>query len=127
MIDNDNFDCIVQDGIRFLESITRYYGPDKGIEVWESMGHAMGRDIQGQVFFTMLTGERSDRVYIEQGTANNGVWAIKAIRGGTGMGLKEAKDAWDLCKYQKVSLTTNSRENKREMIKTLRDMGMIVS
>lgn len=124
---NDELENVVQDGFRFLESLTRYYGAERGMEIWQSMGEAVGKDIQGRIFFMMLTGESSDRVRIQQGTADNVVWAIKAIRAGTGVGLKDAKDAWNLCKTKKVTLVALDREHKREMVRTLRDMGMVVS
>ena len=125
MTDN-TIDEVVFDGIRFLESLTRHYGPDHGMAVWEKMGEVLGPDIKGQVFFSMLTGESSNRVRIQAGTCTEAVAAIKAIRSGTGYGLKEAKDAWDLSKHQVVVLDNVNREEKRNMVKTLRNIGMVV-
>lgn len=125
-MNTDPIDEVVFDGIRFLESITRHYGPEKGMAVWDKMGEAFGEDIKGRVFFSMLTGESSNRVRIQAGTCTEAVAAIKAIRGGTGYGLKEAKDAWDLSKYQTVVLDNVQRDAKREMVRTLRNLGMVV-
>ena len=125
-MNNQAMDEVVFDGIRFLESITRHYGPEKGIEVWDKMGEAFGDDIKGRVFFSMLTGESSNRVRVQQGTCIHAVSAIKAIRIGTGLGLKEAKDAYDLSAIKIVTLDV-AHEEKRGMVKTLRDIGMIVS
>lgn len=119
-------DEVVFDGIRFLESLTRHYGPEKGMAVWEKMGEAVGDEIKGKVFFSMLTGESSNRVRIQAGTCTEAVAAIKAIRIGTGMGLKEAKDSWDLSKIKTVTLDV-AHEEKRGMVNTLRNIGMIVS
>jgi len=119
-------DEVVFDGIRFLESLTRHYGPEKGMEVWEAMGHAVGDEIKGKVFFSMLTGESSNRVRIQKGKCHQAVAAIKAIRMGTGLGLKDAKDAWDLSAIKIVTLDVD-HEEKREMVNTLRSLGMIVS
>jgi ribosomal protein L7/L12 len=123
---NDQLEEVVFDGIRFLESLTRYYGPEKGMAVWEKMGEAVGDEIKGKVFFSMLTGESSNRVRIQAGTCTEAVAAIKAIRIGTGYGLKEAKDAWDLSKVKMVTLDV-AHEEKRGMVKTLRSIGMIVN
>ena len=123
---NDQLDEVVFDGIRFLESLTRYYGAEKGMEVWNKMGEAVGDEIKGKVFFSMLTGESSNRVRIQAGTCTEAVAAIKAIRMGTGMGLKEAKDAWDLSKIKVVTLDTD-HEEKRGMVRELRRIGMVVS
>lgn len=126
MNDTNTIDEVVFDGIRFLESLTRHYGAERGMEVWEKMGEVLGPDIKGQVFFSMLTGESSNRVRIQAGTCTEAVAAIKAIRAGTGYGLKEAKDAWDLSKHQVVVLDNVNREEKRNMVKTLRNIGMVV-
>ncbi len=124
---NDPLDEVVFDGIRFLESLSRCYGPEKGIEVWEKMGEAIGDDIKGKVFFSMLTGESSNRVRIQSGTCNQAVAAIKAIRAGTGYGLKEAKDAWDLSQVRVVVLDNVDRNEKSHMVRELRRLGMLVS
>lgn len=123
---NDSLDEVVFDGIRFLESLTRHYGAEQGMAVWEKMGEAVGDEIKGKVFFSMLTGESSNRVRIQAGTCTEAVAAIKAIRMGTGMGLKEAKDAWDLSKIKVVVLDTD-REEKRGMVRELRRIGMMVN
>lgn len=123
---NHDLENVVLDGIRFLESLTRYYGADRGQEIWHSMGEVLGKEVQGQIFFRMLTGESSTRVTIQKGRAENAVWAIKAIRAGTGLGLKDAKDAWDQSHTRKVILSTTDHQAKKEMMRTLRDMGMIV-
>ena len=124
---NDELDEVIFDGIRFLESLTRYYGAEKGMEVWEAMGKAVGDDIKGKVFFSMLTGESSNRVRVQAGTCTEAVSAIKAIRMGTGYGLKEAKDAWDLSKVKVVTLEISDRNEKAPMVRELRRIGMKVS
>lgn len=122
---NESLEEVIFDGIRFLESLTRHYGAEKGLEVWEKMGEAVGDDVKGKVFFSMLTGESSNRVRIQKGDCTQAVSAIKAIRIGTGLGLKEAKDAWDLSGVKTVTLEV-AHEEKRGMVKTLRDIGMKV-
>lgn len=124
---NNELDEVVFDGIRFLESLTRHYGPEKGMAVWESMGHALGDEVKGKVFFSMLTGESSNRIRIRAGSCQNAVAAIKAIRMGTGKGLKEAKDIWDLSKHQVVVVDDVVHEEKRGMVRSLRELGMIVN
>ncbi len=123
---NDSLDDVVFDGIRFLESLTRHYGAEQGMAVWEKMGEAVGDEIKGKVFFSMLTGESSNRVRIQAGTCTEAVAAIKAIRIGTGYGLKEAKDAWDLSKVKVVTLDV-AHEEKRGMVRELRRIGMMVN
>lgn len=124
---NDELDEVVFDGIRFLESMTRYYGAEKGMALWESMGEALGDEVKGKVFFSMLTGETSGRVRFSAGTATDAVGVIKAIRSATGVGLKEAKDYWDLSKVKIVSVEVHDRDAKRQLERSLRDLGLLVS
>ena len=128
MIDEKDEQCneVVLDGIRFLESLTRYYGAERGMKVWEKMGEAMGQELQGQVFFAMLTGDTSSRVRISRGTCVQAVEAVKAIRRATGMGLKESKDAWDLTAVKTVTLENVQRDVKQEFLREIRNIGMRV-
>lgn len=123
---DEDFQQIIQDGIHFLESIARYYGPEKSIEIWDKMGEAMGPDIKGRVFFAMLTGSGGNRVYVQAGNCNQAVAAIKAIRQGTGLGLKDAKDAYDNSFHKSVLLTCENPRVQKEMTRQLRDIGMRV-
>jgi len=124
--ENEKFNEVVFDGIRFLESLTRYYGAERGMEVWEQLGEVVGKDVQGQVFFAMLTGDTSNRVRISRGTCKEAVTAIKAIRQATGMSLKEAKDAWDLTAVKTVTLDNVQRDAKQEFLRDLRSIGVRV-
>jgi hypothetical protein len=123
----DDLDSVVFDGIRFLESITRFYGPEKGMTVWDKMGEAFGDEIKGKVFFAMLTGDSVGRVRFTSTNCHQAVWAIKAIRTATGFGLKEAKDLYDLGKSKTVAVDVKTPEQRRELIKCLRDAGCSVS
>jgi ribosomal protein L7/L12 len=117
---------VVFDGIRFLESLTRYYGAEKGMAVWDKLGEAVGDEVKGKVFFSMLTGKSSNRIRIQKGSCTQAVAAIKAIRMATSMGLKEAKDAWDLSGMKVVTLDV-AHEEKRDAVRNLRNLGMIVN
>jgi ribosomal protein L7/L12 len=124
--EDEKFDEVIFDGIRFLESLTRYYGAERGMEVWEKLGEVVGKDVQGQVFLAILTGESSNRVRVSRGTCTEAVAAIKAIRLATNMGLKEAKDTWDLTLIKTVTLDNVQRDVKKEFIRDLRNIGMRV-
>jgi len=124
---NDELDSVVFDGIRFLESITRYYGAERGMAAWNKMGEAFGDEVKGKIFFAMLTGDSVGRVRFSSANAVQAVWAIKAIRAATGCGLKEAKDLYDLGKTKTVSVDVKTPNERRELIKCLRDAGCSVS
>lgn len=125
---SDTLEQVVYDGVKFLQSLTEHYGADRGMEIWESMGQILGKEVKGRVFFAMLTGETSGRVRftIESapGSYNpNAVACIKAIRTATGFGLKEAKDLYDNSRNKSVQLDCITPEHSRKLAKELRDLG----
>lgn len=117
-------DEVVFDGIRFMESLSRCYGAERAIEVWNCMGETLGQDIKQQVFFAMLTGETSNRMRVSRGTCTEAVPAIRAMRVATGMGLKEAKDLWDLTAIKTVTIDGVQRELRTEFVREIRRLGM---
>lgn len=124
---DETMDMVVRDGIRFMESLTRHYGPDRGQEIWEGIGAVVGKEVKGKIFFAMITGEAlSDRVVFSCGDADqrgNAVPVIKAIRTASGLGLKEAKDQWDHSKNTCGFVQCSSYDVARELIKDLRNLG----
>lgn len=97
-MNEETLEKVVFDGIRFLESLINHYGADKGMEVWEAMGEAVGNEVKGRIFFAMVSNNFTSRVKFRSGNAipeGNAVAVIKTIRAYTGYGLKEAKDVWD--------------------------------
>ena len=126
MGEQDSFDEVVFDGIRFMESLARHYGAERSIEVWDKLGEALGQEVKSQVFFSMLTGESSNRMRVSRGTCTEAVAAIKAIRQATGMGLKEAKDAWDLTAIKTVTIDNVQRELRSDFVREIRRIGMRV-
>ena len=123
----DDLDSVIFDGIRFLESITRHYGPEQGMAVWDKMGEAFGDEVKGKVFFAMLTGDTVGRVRFTSTNSAQAVWAIKALRTATGFSLKEAKDMYDLAKTKTVTVDVKTPEARRELIQCLTDAGCSVS
>ena len=129
---SDTLDYVVADGVQFLQSLTAHYGAEKGMEVWEAMGEAVGKEVKGKVFFAMLSGTVGNvrvRFTTSNSTfvANGAVACIKAIRAATNMGLKEAKDLYDLSKTGPVTCTANNVELARILMRELRELGCTIS
>lgn len=124
----DTMEPVIRDGIRFLESLTRHYGQEEGLRIWEGIGEVVGQEVKGQIFFAMLTGEMSTRVGFLQGTASQdyAVPCIKAIRGATDMGLKEAKDAYDNSATRRVYVECRDSDTAHALCVALRGFGCIV-
>jgi ribosomal protein L7/L12 len=131
----DIYRGMINDGIRFLQSINEFYGVDRAMEVWSAMGPAMGEDVKGQVFMRMVSGNtavmrlqlsRSSSVIPNPSPGSVAVPVIKAIRAATGLGLKEAKDKWDETAYKMVWLDCLSRKHAHIASEELRSLGMTV-
>ena len=124
----DTMEPVIRDGIRFIESLTRHYGQEEGMRIWDGIGEVVGTDVKGQIFFAMLTGETSNRVGFLQGTASHGyaVNCIKAIRGATMMGLKEAKDAYDASSTKRTYVECIDSTAASTLVGALRGFGCIV-
>jgi len=125
----DTMEPVIRDGIRFLESLTRHYGHEEGMRIWEGIGEVVGTEVKGQIFFAMLSGETSNRVGFLQGSASttgNTVSCIKAIRGYTGMGLKEAKDAFALSASKRSYVECFDSSAAHSLCVALRGFGCVV-
>ena len=121
----DTMDMVVRDGIRFLQSLTIHYGQEEGLRIWDGIGEVVGQDVKGRIFFTMITGEAPTRVGFLTTTAADGyaVPIIKAIRGSTGLSLKEAKDAYDASLTRRTYVECANNESARALEIALRGFG----
>lgn len=119
----DSMEMVVGDGIRFLESLIIHYGNERGLEIWDALGETLGREVKGKILFKMLTGTSGTRVAFGQGSCTQAVAGIKAIRLGTGLGLKEAKDAYDASASKIVYLDCRDHPSARVLSKDLRELG----
>lgn len=127
MEQSDTMDMVVRDGIRFLESLTRHYGTEEGQRIWAGIGEVVGTEVKGRIFFTMLTGETATRVgFYTPSDAGYAVAIIKAIRGATGCGLKEAKDHYDASRGKRVYVECDDNDAARALIIALRGFGCTV-
>jgi ribosomal protein L7/L12 len=131
----DVYRGMINDGIRFLQSLNEVYGVDRAMAVWSALGPAMGDEVKGQVFMSMLSGNtatmrlqlsRSSSVIPNPSPGSVAVPVIKVIRAVTGLGLKEAKDKWDETAYGMVWLDCQSRNHAEQARTELQILGMIV-
>jgi ribosomal protein L7/L12 len=103
-------------GTNMMRTVTEIWGADKGMELWDSIATTVGQDFKGAVFFAMLTGQCQGDVVLSKVNEQKYVECIKAIRGATGMGLKEAKDTCDVVRYQnqavKIQVSKDVRVRK---------------
>lgn len=125
-VDNDfKEQNLIEDGLRFLASITEYYGAEDGLNVWNSICESVDQDIKGKIFFRMITGETmsSHVVFTTPPNTGQAVPIIKCIRTYTGYGLKDAKDAYDRSIANPEQLNNVKPDNKRDFVRELRSLG----
>lgn len=122
---NDTMEQVIADGMHFMRSLCLHYGNDKGLEIWEALGDAMGTEVKGKILFAMVNGGHADQLRfraLQAESLGNAVTVIKTIRHYTGYGLKEAKDLWDNSKNGFVTIRS-SEADMRAFRESLRDLG----
>ena len=119
---------IVQNGTMFMRSITKAYGTEEGMNLWETIANTLDPAIKGEIFFAMLTGNSyDDRITISKSTGPDRVAQIKAIRTVTGLGLKEAKDLHDELWIGGNPITVKCNpKNRITSIRELQNSGLTV-
>jgi len=123
-------ESVIADGIQFVTSLTAYYGPTKGMEVWDAMGEAVGKSLKHKIFMAMMSGGTSHTVAFRAAaaeSAGNAVPVIKCITTFTGFGFKEAKDYWDASKINIQHIKCSDAKVATEFRKELRNLGCQVS
>ena len=121
----DTMASVIRDGIRFMESLTRHYGTDRGQEIWEGIGNVVGTEVKGKIFFAMVSGEISNRVIFSTTRCTEKVRGIKLIREFTGMGLREAKDLFESAQISPNSIDCTDSESARTLITQFRAIGCV--
>jgi len=127
MIPEEHKAAIITSGISFLRSITEAYGSDEGMKLWDAIADTLDPSVKGEIFFAILRGEYQDHIILK-GVAHNTpkLTAIKEIRAASGLGLMEAKQAYETveqgipvtipCSFQKIPTS----------ITVLRSVGLFV-
>jgi len=99
MIPEEHRSAIIQDGICFIQSITKCYGSETGMELWDKIAEVLDPSVKGDIFFAMITGEIGDKLRVSISLWNkqntypvHKVSMIKAVRQASGLDLKSAKD-----------------------------------
>jgi hypothetical protein len=125
MIPTDHKEPIISAGLEFMRSITDCYGSEKGMQLWDSIATALGKDVKGEIFFAMVTGEYTSKLRLG-GNVPDRIASIKAIRTYTGLGLKEAKDLSDIMQSgQSILLTLREPVMRSKAINEFRSIGHI--
>lgn len=117
-------------GTDFMRTVTEIWGPEAGMEMWDTIATTVGQDFKGAVFFTMLTGTHLGDVRLTDANVLQYVEVIKIVRKYTGFGLKEAKDACDRCRWDAgytsshvEKLPVANKALRKDFVKDLKALG----
>jgi len=127
MIPEEHKASIITSGISFLRSITDAYGSDEGMKLWDAIANTLDPAVKGEIFFAMLRGEYLDYITLK-GVGYNAakITAIKEIRGVSGLGLMEAKQAYEAAEQGIPVKIPCSPDKIGAAIAALRYAGMMV-
>lgn len=93
---------VISTAAQFVQSITKAYGADVGMELWDKISSVLDPSVKGDLFFDMIAGDINHQLVIKLAGPSahsnvNKIGLIKLIRehAVTKPGLKEAKDLVD--------------------------------
>jgi hypothetical protein len=101
MITDSDKNDLIWSSINFMETVSKIYGADKGMELWSTIADTIDPELKGQIFLQMLTGtHNASRLQVRNplmSPVENRVDVIRCIRtyDSRRLGLKEAKDITD--------------------------------
>ena len=88
---------LIECSVSFVRAITKCLGPDKGLEIWNTLADLSSDELKFEVFKLMLNGNgnKARSVTLLSADSDARVATIKMVRRYSGMGLKESKEATD--------------------------------
>lgn len=89
--------ALVFNSLNFVQSITKHYGAEQGMAMWDTIANTIDRRLKLEVFKAMMSdGQVDGRIRITGAHPSaDKIKLIKTLRDFTGYGLKEAKDSVD--------------------------------
>lgn len=130
MIPEDYIDEIVSSGITFMNAITRAYGAEEGMKLYDSMVSAVDPDIKGKIFFSLITGDHGGTIRLKgyEPSISNKIERIKTVRQVSNFSLKDAKELVEVVERGEPKSIPHMRSlmDRSEAVSTLRRVGFIL-
>lgn len=120
---------VINIGSEFVRVITREYGAEDGMQLWEKIAEVINPSLKGSIFFNLITGNATSITIRKVTPFTHKVSVVKAIRSITNppMTLRDAKDHADaLMDHYKaitISIPPNTFHDAKRM---LQDAGCII-
>jgi hypothetical protein len=115
---------LVFNSLNFIQSITKNYGAEQGMAMWDTIADTVDRRLKLEVFKAMISGGQVEgriRISGAQPSADK-IRLIKTLRDVTGYGLKEAKDSVDLLQYSNTAI--NIKVSYHDHPKAVKDLQL---
>ena len=134
-MDNESRDRMINEAFMFMDSIYKFYGEEKGEEMWDIIVTTLDPSIKRHMLMRMFAGDYKTEITIRKVVSDGKkVHIIKKIREITGLGLKEAKEIADQVvpsdnlAYQNLQpVTFKCDPDKRRLaIRELEGLGCII-
>jgi hypothetical protein len=130
MISENHKNDIIATGIDFMTSITRAYGTEEGMKLYENIMQNLNADIKGKIFFAMLMGDKGDTIIVKghENCIGSKFERVKAIKDVTLWSLRQSKDyvdAIELGHPQKIPYL-RAVMDRADTVLTLRKAGFVI-
>lgn len=120
---------LVFNSLNFVQSITKNYGAEQGMAMWDTIADTVDRRLKLEVFKAMIGGGQIEgriRISGAQPSADK-IKLIKTLRYFTGYDLKEAKDNIDRLQYNKSPIDIEVAYNDHHVaVRELQQAGFIL-
>lgn len=119
---------LVFNSLNFVQSITKNYGAEQGMAMWDTIANTIDRRLKLEVFKAMMNINQSEGYIriIDAHPSADKIKLIKTLRQYTGYGLKEAKDdIEDLRKGMTLEVTVPYHEH-RQAVQDFQTAGFIL-
>lgn len=119
---------LIFNSLNFVQSITRNYGAEQGMAMWDTIADTIDRRLKLEVFKAMMSVNQSEGVVIITGAhpSADTIKLIKTLRQYTSYGLKDAKDdIEDLRKGMMIEVTVPYHEHPKA-VQDFRAAGFIL-
>jgi flavodoxin len=130
MIPEDYKDDIISSGITFMNAITRAYGAEEGMKLYDQIISSVDSDIKGKIFFALITGDHGGTIRLKghEHVISTKIERIKAVRQVSNLSLKDAKELVEAVERGEPKSIPHLRSlmDRSDALSTLRRAGFVI-
>ena len=129
MIPEEYKEDIISSGINFMNAITRAYGTEEGLKLYDKIMESVDPDIKGKIFFALIVGENNGSFRLKRINPfndNGKVERIRAVRQVSELSLKDAKELVEAVEFGLEKVIPHVLMSRADAIATLKNVGFIL-